>query len=257
MFGKRGQITIFIIIAVVLVASVALFFVLRKPVLKVGVSEDVDINGFLTTCLGDKIREGTDLISLQGGNVEPKISKRFKFDDEPYRNISYLCYTGGYYLPCTNIEPLLLSHIKEELKEYIFQEVESCFNDAADSLENKGYIVDSNYRGFNIEFSLTKIIVKIDGDMTITKAEETKKLEGLNVAVISRFYDLAMVTQEILNQEGRFCYFNSQGYMIFYPEYEIDRFHTSDATTIYTVGYKDSEEKFRFAIRGCVFPPGW
>jgi hypothetical protein len=43
--------------------------------------------------------------------------------------------------------------------------------------------------------------------------------------------------------------------MLLYPSWEIDKFRTSDSIIIYTVKNKDDENKFRFAIRGCVIRP--
>ena len=65
------------------------------------------------------------------------------------------------------------------------------------------------------------------------------------------------MAHEIVSQESQFCYFEYLGYMLLYPEYKIDKFRTSDETIIYTIDHKDSKEMFRFAVRGCVIPPGF
>ena len=45
--------------------------------------------------------------------------------------------------------------------------------------------------------------------------------------------------------------------MLLYPEFNIDKIRTSDLITIYSVEKKESGEKFRFAVRSCVIPPGF
>jgi len=73
----------------------------------------------------------------------------------------------------------------------------------------------------------------------------------------SRFYDLALVVQEIVNQEARFCHFENLGFMVFYPKFNIERFRTGDGTLIYTAKHIETQEEFKFALRGCVIPPGF
>ena len=70
------------------------------------------------------------------------------------------------------------------------------------------------------------------------------------------FYDLAVISQEIVSQEAESCNFEILGFMLLNPEFEADRFRTGDSTTIYTIKHKGSEEWFRFAVRSCVIPPG-
>ena len=73
----------------------------------------------------------------------------------------------------------------------------------------------------------------------------SKALQGLWTAV-----------QEAVSKEAQYCSFDYLGYMKVYPEIKIDKFTTQDGSIIYTMTHRDSEEFFRFAIRGCVFPPG-
>ena len=100
-----------------------------------------------------------------------------------------------------------------------------------------------------------KIIIKINANMTLTKTEESLRYENFTIITASKFYDLAILAQEIVSQESSFCYFELLGFMLLYPEFDIDRLRTSDSTIIYTLKHEDSKEKFRFAIRGCVIPP--
>jgi hypothetical protein len=45
--------------------------------------------------------------------------------------------------------------------------------------------------------------------------------------------------------------------MMLYPEFEIEKFRTGESTTIYTIKQRKTGERFRFAIRSCVIPPGF
>lgn len=258
--GNRGQLTIFIIIAVVIVAAVSLFFLFRSGVLdEFGAEVETNPNAFFDSCLRDEISESVRLIALQGGfsNVSA-LSLNFKFDDEAdFVDMAYLCYNQNYYFPCINQEPMLFKHLNDELKNDISQNVKDCFDDLTLSLERAGYVVDAKYNGFVVELMPGQVSVKIDSELSLTKANETLKYKDFEVSVLSRFYDLAFVVQEIVSQEARFCNFEHLGYMLTYPQFDIDKFRTGDSSIIYSVESKDSKELFRFAVRSCVIPPGF
>ena len=257
---KRGQVTIFIIIGILLVAAVALFFLFQKGVKILGITggtKEVTPTPFLQTCLEDKILESVEILSYRGGSIDPVLKKRFKFENEDsYYNISYLCYTSGYYESCLNQQPMLIQHIKGEITNYISQEVEMCLSELVLNLEEDGYVVDAQYGGFDIELAPGEVTTKIDAVITSTKSEETSTQEDFEISVPSKFYDLAIVAQEIVSQEARFCNFEYLGFMLTYPEFEIDYFRTQDSSIIYTIKGADTPDLFRFAIRGCVIPPG-
>ena len=250
--SKRSQVTIFIIVGIVIIGIVALFFLFRSGIVIPGIGEKPEKNPniFLESCIEDKVKEAVELISSQGGYISNPLHKTFKFtEEETYGNISYLCYTQNYYVPCINQEPMLIQHLKNEVHNYISDDVRNCFDDLASSLERQNYVVDATYRDFEIELTEKKVIIEIDAELTLTKTGETSKREDFKIIIPSRFYDLALVVQEIVSQEARFCNFEYLGYMLFYPQWDINKFRTSDSIIIYTVEHKDSKEKFRFAIR--------
>jgi len=256
---KRGQVTIFIIIAIVIISAIALFFLFRSgiEIPGIGIGKETSPSSFLESCIEDKIKETTEIISSQGGYINNPLNKTFKFteEDSPL-DISYLCYTQNYYIPCINQEPMLIQHLKDEIKNYISDDVGDCFDGLTSSLDKQGYSVDVKYRGFEVELMEKKVVIEIDAELTLTKSGETTKQEDFKIIVPSRFYDLAIVVQEIVSQEAEFCNFEYLGYMLLYPQWDIDKFRTSDSIIIYTVEHKDSKEKFRFSIRGCVIRPG-
>ena len=256
---KEGQVTIFIIIGILFITAIMLFFFLREDLLPgTGGKSEENPGGFLEICIEDKLIEGTKLISSQGGYIENPLNRTFKFSDEnDFTDISYLCYNQNNYFSCINQEPMLIQHLKAEVKTYVFDDVRTCFDNLVLSLGKRGYVVDATYNGFEIEFATKKIIIDIDGKIILTKSDETTRQENLKIIFPSRFYDLAGVVQEIVSQEARFCNFENLGFMAFYPKFNIERFRTGDGTLIYTAKHIETQEEFKFALRGCVIPPGF
>lgn len=258
MRDSKGQVTIFIIVAVVMVAIVALFFLLRGNVIPaIGGKAEENPGNFLEVCMEDSVHEALELISSQGGYVSNPLNKTFQFEGEKdFTDISYLCYNQGDYLPCVNQEPMLIQHLKNEIKDYIFDDVNDCFDDLTSSFKNQGYGVEVTERGFDIGFEEGKVVVDIDADVTLTKSGETTTQNDFQAIFSSKFYDLAIVVQEIVNKEATTCEFNNYD-RFSYTDLDIYSYRTTDSSVIYKIKHLGSEEEFKFAIRGCVMPAGF
>src|SRR3989339_127768 len=187
---KRGQVTIFLIIGIVLLAVVVIFFFLNKQDILNPNQIEVNQKEFLQTCMEERITETVNLIAIQGGSINPTLKKTYDLEDGlGKKNISILCYNQNFYTPCINQEPMLVNHVRDEIEKNISQDVKQCFDDLVISLNKKGFETSALYKDFEIKL-------------------------------------------------------------------QPDKFKTGDFYTFYTVGDRDSQEKFRFAIRGCAIPPG-
>ena len=256
--NKRGQVTIFIIMGVILVSAIFLFFIFRGQTQTETTSKiEKNPESFLESCIEDKVKEAIEFISLRGGYVDNDLNINFKFENETAYNISYLCYNQRDYLKCINQKPTFMNDLRGEIKKYISQDVENCFNEIQSSLTKEGYKVNIDYRDFEVELLPKRIIIQTDSEIQIQKTGETTKQEDFKIKVASRLYELSFIIQELVNQEARFCYSENLGIMLVYPEFLIEKFRTGDSTMIYTVEHKDSKEKFRFAVKGCTIPPGF
>ena len=256
---KRGQITIFVILGIIIIVIFILFFLLRtniKPEINYEISEK-NPNYFLKTCIEDDLRYNIDKISINGGYLNPVLTKTFKFENEEiFSEIAYLCYTKNYYVTCVNQEPMFINHLKNELKESISDEVQECFDSLAKSFEKEGYVVDASYRGFDLYLKYGELDIKLNAELKLTNPKESFKENNFKIVFKTKIYDLTEVVQEIVSQEARFCNFDNTGYMMIHPQIKISKFRTSDFNTLYTLEHKKTKEKFRFAIRGCAIPPG-
>lgn len=256
----KGQVTIFIIIGILLIGIIVLFFMLKEDVNLPdigGAKTTTNPSAFLDSCLKDKIRESINLIGRKGGDINPELYIPFKFEGESgFTQISYLCYNQNYYQSCINQQPLLIKHVEEEIHDYISDDIEDCFTQLGSSLENQGYVVNSNYRNFEIELVPKKITAKINAEIILTKSGETSKQTDFKVILPTKLFELAGLAQEITNQQAKYCSFNELGYMLAYPEWSIKEFTAWDSTVIYTLEHEKTKEQFRFAVRGCVIPSG-
>lgn len=254
---KRGQLTIFIIIGLVLVGATIIFFLFKNQenIETTGKIEE-NIEQFLNSCLKDKIKNAINDLSIHGGYIDNSFSLDFQFENEESRNITYLCYTQNYYDLCINQKPGFIQDLKLEIKNYIFNDVKNCFDELTENIVRKGYKIETNYKDFSVNFLPKRVIIQIDSNVVLTVSEETTKEENFEIIIASRFYEIVSLVQELVNEEAEFCNTETVGIMLLYPEFSIEKFKTQDSI-IYTVENLESKEKFRFAVRGCVIPPGF
>ncbi len=87
--NKRGQITIFIIIGILIVALAGVIYVVF-PDIRSDISETPKTpSEFIQTCMKNDIENTIETISLQGGNYVPE--HYIMYQGNP---VSYLCYTN-------------------------------------------------------------------------------------------------------------------------------------------------------------------
>lgn len=256
---KKGQVTIYIIITIIIVAAILLILFLRKnagPDIPVG--PEAIPESILDTCIKDKVKEGIRLIGDNGGDIDPDNFISYKLSEQQFAHkFSYLCYYEGFNLPCIPQQPALISHVQEELKEFITGEVENCFDNLTLTLSEQGNIVDAQYNGFILNLSKNFVNLKIFGELVLTKSGETSRHENFEIKIPSKIYGLTRAANEIADQEARFCNFNTLGYMLIYPELKMGPPTIAhEGSKIYIVQNRQTKEEFRFAVRGCVLAEG-
>lgn len=261
MFQKRGQMTVFIIVGVLVVSGIALFFLYRTNLLpEIGGRQETNVNAFLNSCLEEKTKEAVKELSLRGGDLNPSPYLKFMFTDEGiYRSISYLCYTQNNFGPCVVQKPTILLDMQDGIKNYISDDFESCFQEMLSDFEKQGFDAssDSGLGNFEVKLMPKKILIQTDSEVTLTKSGETTMQKDFQAVVPSRIYEIVSLVQEIINAEAQFCHFDDTGFEIAYPEFKIEKFTVESGVRIYTLENKESGEKFRFAVKSCATPPGF
>jgi len=258
--NKKAQTTIFIIVGIVIVAAVLLIFLLRDQNSPIGPSggPEQSAEAFLDSCLKEELIDAADRLAIEGGFLNHEVYLTFNFSEEnDVREIEYLCYQKNYYLPCVNQEPMLFNKIKGEIGEYLEDPVWDCWDMLGQSLEDEGFIVNARKKGYDILLEEGRILVVIDGEMILTKGDESYTENTFRAQTNSNLYGLIKIVQDIISNEAIFCDFDYSSYMLAHRDYSIKKTSIDGGTSIYTIEHRETREKFRFAVRGCVIPPGY
>ncbi len=256
---KRGQASLFVLGGIILVGLIILFLISRNIEIKQTPKiQGKDIHSKLQYCIEPKLKEIIKTIGERGGSVNPELYIKFQFEEEKEpHNISFLCYNNLYYYPCINQNPLLIEHVKNEIKKEVEPVVRECFEKIKEDYEKKGYSYSGNKNiTLSINLSEGKVILDIKNNILLKRENKTIEKKEFRLFFDDYIYDLMILAQEIVNQEADYCDSYYAELSILNPQIDISKFRTSDLNIIYTLRYIKNNETFRFAVRGCVIPPG-
>lgn len=245
--NTKGQVTIFIILALVLVGILVVIFAF--PEVNV-FSDSVNPGQYLKSCIEPEINIIKDTLSEQGGYANPS---HYTFYQD--MKIQYLCYISESYLPCVVQQPLLLKNVENEVKKYIEPRAKQCLQDLKNQYERKGYRVASSGSEIKVSIIPEKIVVDFVAPLTITK-ETTQTFQKFAVATDSNWYDLILTAVSIIQYESTLGDSETSLYISYYPNLKIEKTRRDDGTTIYQLSDITTEDEFTFATRSLIWPQG-
>jgi hypothetical protein len=246
---KRGQVTIFIVLGIIIVAGIFAAVFLRQDLLSI-FGKNVEPKSQIQDCVGEALEPSMNLVLENAGDLEPILTKMYNGS-----KYNYLCYQANDYIPCINTHPMIKTTVEDSLIEDTYDDVEQCFTKLRDDLENRGYTIKEGDLTYSIELVPGNVKVNIQKKLDIKKEDSSQSFEDFSFEILSQMYGLFNMAREVVNQESQYCSFDYNGFMMLYPEYRITRVNY-DNSLIYTAINEKSNEKIKFAIRSCTFPAG-
>jgi hypothetical protein len=248
--GKRGQVTIFIIIALLVVALGVLIYMFYPKIFPSTETVTKNPSVFIQECMEEEIQNAVNTLSLQGGSVNP--SYYYTYENN---KIDYLCYTNQYYRPCIVQQPMLVQHIQSEILKEIKNDTIDCFDSLKESYDNKGYTTSMKPGNITVELLPEKIVTTFGYELILTKGE-TEKYQNFKIALNNNLYELVSISNSIISWEAQYGDAEVTTYMNYYHNLKVEKKKQIDETTIYILTNRDNGNKFQFASRSYAFPPG-
>ena len=259
--GKRGQVTIFIIVAILVVALAVLIYFLF-PKIKSSVSTQAQTpSEYIDICMKEKVVSTVEKTSLSGGTYKPSKEDSYFYLNEnnnKVADVQYLCYTNQYYLTCGIQIPMLYQHMESEIKNEISSDVNSCFKSMVESYKGKGYdvVLKNPTTETKVEILPERIVVSFDNELTLTKGE-SQNYDDFKIVLESNLYQMTRIAISVVDWESIYGDAPVQTYMDWYHNLKIEKKLQLDGTAIYIITDRNTEEVFQFASRSIVIPPGY
>ena len=194
---KKAQLTIFIIIAILIVAVVVLFFTLRgnlnlsgKPVSP----ETAKIKNFVQECLDDSLEEVVFRVGENGGYYFLSSASA----TTPILEIPYYIKNNKNLMPSKE-------KIQDEISKGVARELVFCIEDFT-LFENEYEITKGKINFPEVIIEPERVLVDVNYPLTIIKGDSKSKLENFNSEIPVRLgivYDsVAEFAAEDLKEEG-------------------------------------------------------
>lgn len=248
-FNEKGQVAIFVIIALVIVSVIIVF--LLYPRLGLSTTTATSPEGFLRGCLEPEIMPVVETLSKQGGYMNPE---GFVLYNDV--KVKYLCYTSQNYETCVVQQPNIKGQFEKELYSQIDSKIRQCYQSLIEDYESKGYSVSLGNINTKAEIVPGSIKISIINPITVSK-ETSQTFGGFEVNIQSRMYELLMTSTSIIDFESTYGDSETTEYMRYYPNLRIDKQKFDDGTTVYRLTDVVSKDSFTFASRSLVWPPGY
>jgi hypothetical protein len=239
---KKGQMAIFVIVALAIVA-VVLVIVMYPQIKNLVMPAPVSPSKYLELCLQPEVNKAVTTLAEQGGELNPV--GYITYDG---KKVKYLCYVTGYYKTCVVQQPLLVSNFAKELSAILTPKADACMRRMKTDYESKGYSVSITDTKSETSMALGKVEIKFNSPVTLT-LEET-------VQVFNNF-DMLSIAASIVQFEATYGDSEITAYTQYYPDLKIYKIKLADGIKIYKVADVITKESFTFATRSMVWPAGY
>ena len=204
---KRGQVTIFIVLGLILVIIIGLVFFLRSRETEEGIDVQSDerfvtsqiepVKTLVVDCVDQESIRGLKFIGKQGGYYDP-----VKYENVGDFKVAYGCYISSG----NRINNLpLLEQISDEFDEYMNSEttrneIDRCINNFKFFTE-KGLSVKPGSRQIESDIQFNKVGIDIDYPLVISRGEYSANVDKMFSEIYIGLGKLHKIASDIVNEE--------------------------------------------------------
>jgi hypothetical protein len=256
---KRGQLTLFIILGIVIVTGVLTYvFVFSEYAIFNPFGKEIsDPEAYMEDCLIGEIEETINSFVENNFYSSEVEENYFRYNNDGVsEKIPYLCKVGDFYRPCINQEPNLQGKMREEIIQEIQPRVDICWGKLVSNFQRRGYTVQEDMGGIELISLEEGIRIRNPSSMVASSGGESESYSNFEMLVNTKLFKLATLATQIVNMESTLCEFDQTTWMLNFPDILIERFRGGDQTKVYTLRDRLTGEEIKFAIRTCILPAG-
>jgi len=206
MRNDKGQVTIFIIIAVVIIGAVAIFFAVRGGlfVSEIPASIEPAYTSFLS-CLEDDTFTGVDILESQAGYIElpdfepgsaySPFSSQLNFLGNP---IPYWYYVSGNNIQREQVPTK--GDMENQIAEFVEAEIRGC---RFDDYNQQGFEISLGEPEASIDIQDSKIVVNLKMDFGANKGNDSAFVTSHKVTVNSHLGSLYDSARKVYEEEQK------------------------------------------------------
>jgi hypothetical protein len=171
---KRGQVTIFIIVAVLLVAIVAVVFIFRE---NLGLTENTNeqsapVVNFVQGCVDETFNESIYHVAKNGGYSGYSYLSR----ESTESGIKYYFFRNSNYMPSKAL-------VEDQIEEYFERKFFLCINQFSNF---KDYSVKEGILETSVSIEEDEVVLEAEYPLTITKENSVSRIRDFESEIPSR-----------------------------------------------------------------------
>ena len=246
---KRGQVSVFAIVGIVVLIIVALLFFLRNEygffVSPTSFLSDKakPIEDNLRTCVDQTLKNNLEEFGKQGGDFYPN---QYLFYQS--KTVNYYCKNLPNTETCLNVMPSF-----DEIKNNLKNKIDLDLNECVDSTLVKsgfGYNIQAGKLSTELITSSSNLGVKVHYDVKIFKDGNEYGIKDVVVNYDAPIEEIYAVAVDIVNSEARVGFFEQLLYMLNKKGQYVINLDKPYPDKIYKINKKDSKFEFWFAVEG-------
>ena len=212
--NRKGQVTIFIIIGIIIVAAVAIFFAFRGNLFGQNIPANIQpaYNSFLS-CIEDKTKIGIDVLESQGGHItlppfEPgnsfmPFSSELNFLGNP---IPYWYYVSGNNIPKEQVPSQ--SDMEKSLANFVDDNIRNC---DYQNYYSQGFEITQDVPTATVTINNNNINVNLKMNLKINYGNDTVLIQNHQVSVNSNLGQLYISAKAVYAKEQKELFLENYG----------------------------------------------
>ena len=247
--GKRGQLTLFVILGILIVVITLFLLFFFKPSI-LGIERTSTGATSFQGCAKEGIDESISLLAPTAGFSGDYFNITYNGIDVPY-----ICYSDEYYKPCVVQVPFLEEEFKRSLSSALNSKITDCYNDYVNEFKRQGYEVTTGEIELELDLQKDKIKLDIEAPLSVASGSSISTSQGLSFEIPTKIYDILMLANNIVKFETTVGEYELVQSQLLYPDLPVNAMKLGDETVVYIIN--DKETKYQFAVRSYARPPGY
>lgn len=186
--NKKGQVAIFVIIAILIAAGVATYFIVRNVSPSTEGTEFKDVFDYYGACIEQQALAGLDILGSQGGRMNVDFIPGSEY--APFSNqlnflgfpVPYWFYISGNGIVRENVPTK--EEMQLELAEYVQNNIGKC---DFDSFAQQGFSIDLGNPEVKVQISDEYVLVNVANKLSVYKEDSSSSKEKHEVSVKTKF----------------------------------------------------------------------
>jgi len=205
MISKKGQVAVYVIIAIVIVAGILVFYAFREQIFAKQIPAELQpVFDYYASCIEDEAAAAISLAGSQGGHVDPGVyipgsdyapfSSQLNFLGFP---VPYWFYISGNGLVKESIPTK--SEMANEISTYIEQRLNAECN--LDEFYDRGFLVNLSAPSVKTTIQDASVAVDVSYNFVVSKGDSSARKTSESVEVASNFGKMYNTAISIYNKE--------------------------------------------------------